>query len=95
MSSSQDILSEVLEIIRAMLCCPPGAVHSEAWFFADLGLSSIDLIVLGDRLDQHYATPLRFADSLSEVARAGVEDVTLGQLASFVELRLQQPNVGG
>jgi acyl carrier protein len=95
MSPSHDVLSDVLEIIRDMLCCPPSAVHADAWFFADLGLSSIDLIVLGDRLEEHYATPLRFADSLSEVARAGVEDVTLGQLASLVELRLQQPNVGG
>lgn len=91
MSSSRDVLGDVLTIVREMLSCPAGSVHADARFFADLGLSSIDIIVLGDRLEQHYARPLRFAEALPEMAKAGMDDVTLGQLASLVELRLAQP----
>jgi acyl carrier protein len=90
MATSQDVLSDVLAIIREMLNCPAGAVNAESRFFADLGLSSIDIIVVADRLEQHYSADLRFADALPELANSGIDDVTLGQLAALVELRLQQ-----
>jgi len=90
MSSSPDVLADVLRLVREMLNCSPSAVQPDSRFFGDLGLSSIDVIVLGDRLEQHYHRPLRFADALPELARAGYDDVTLTELAALVQLRLEQ-----
>lgn len=94
MKALPDVMSDLLLVVREMLNCPAGAVHPESHFFADLGLSSIDVIVVGDRLEQLYGTPLRFADALPELARAGVDDVTLAELAALVELCLRQPSPG-
>jgi acyl carrier protein len=89
MSTAPDVLDDVLRAVREMLNCSPSAVQPQSRFFGDLGLGSIDVIVLGDRLEEHYNRPLRFADALPELARAGYDDVTLAELAALVHMRLQ------
>ncbi len=64
---------------------------AESRFFAELGLSSIDAIVLSERLEQRFGRPLPFAEALAELARTGRDDVTMGEVAEFVQLQLRQP----
>jgi acyl carrier protein len=91
MNADDEVLMEVLAQVREMTQCDPLSLRAESRFFAELGLSSIDAIVLSERLEQRFGRPLQFADALAELARAGRDDVTLGEVAAFVRLQLHQP----
>ncbi len=65
-----------------------GAIGPETRFFADLGLASIDAVVLGETLQTHYGRPLPFGDLLADLGRRADRDLTLGELASFLRKNL-------
>jgi acyl carrier protein len=52
--------------------------------FGDLGLASIDLIVLGERLEQFYGRRLPFGPFLADLRNRGVDDLELGELVAFL-----------
>lgn len=62
-----------------------GEVGPQTRFLADLGLESLDLVVLGTSLQSRFG-PLPFAEFLAAMGRKPVEDrdVTLAELAGFV-----------
>jgi acyl carrier protein len=61
-----------------------GTLGPETRFFADLGLASIDAVVLGETLQAHYGRPLPFSDFLADLGRRADRDLTLGELAQFL-----------
>lgn len=63
---------------------------SETRVFADLGLASIDLVVLGEKLEQFYGRRLPFGPFLAGLRARGADDLELGELATFL-----QQHVGG
>lgn len=65
-----------------------GALGAETRFFADLGLASIDAVVLGESLQRHYGRPLPFADLLAELGRREDRDLTIGELVAFLQKHL-------
>jgi acyl carrier protein len=52
--------------------------------FGDLGLASIDLIVLGERLEQFYGRRLPFGPFLADLRNRGTDDMELGELVNFL-----------
>ena len=44
-----------------------GPITRETWFFADLGLASIDAVVLGETLDDRYGRKLPFGEMMAEL----------------------------
>ena len=62
---------------------PPVDLESKA--FADLGLASIDLVVLAERLELHYGKKLPFGLFLKGLRDRGADDVSLGDLVAFLE----------
>ena len=61
-----------------------GAIGPETRFFADLGLASIDAVVLGETLQAHYGKPLPFAELMAELGRREDRDLTIGELVAFL-----------
>lgn len=51
---------------------------------ADLGLTSIELVVLGERLEQYYGKRLPFGPFLAALRAKGADDLELGELVRFV-----------
>jgi acyl carrier protein len=68
----------------------PDPVGPETRVFADLNLASIDLVVLGEKLEQHYGRRLPFGPFLAGLRARGAADLDLGELATFL-----QQHVGG
>ncbi len=64
-------------------------ITPETRFFADLGLASIDAVVLGEELQEFYGQSLPFADLLAELGRREDRDVSVGELASFLHGNLK------
>ena len=61
-----------------------GPIDRETRFFADLGLASIDAVVLGEMLQEHYGRPLPFGELMAELGRREDRDLTRsGELAGF------------
>jgi acyl carrier protein len=61
-----------------------GPIRSETLFFADLGMASIDAVVLAETLEHHYGRKFPFQLFLSELGREGARDLQLGRLAAFL-----------
>jgi acyl carrier protein len=62
----------------------PVSVGSGTRVFNDLGFASIDLIVLGERLEQFYGRRLPFGPFLANLRNRGADDLELGELVSFL-----------
>jgi acyl carrier protein len=62
-----------------------GVIGPETYFLADLGLESLDIVVLGTMIQQEYGR-LPFAEYLEEIGRRPVEqrDITVADLVAFV-----------
>jgi acyl carrier protein len=62
-----------------------GTIGPETRFFADLGLASIDAVVLGETLSAHYARPLPFGELMADLGRRAQRDMTVGEVADFLD----------
>lgn len=62
----------------------PAAVGPETRIFADLGLASIDVVVLGERLEQFYGRRLPFGPFLAGLREKGADDLSIGELIAFL-----------
>ena len=67
-----------------------GTIDLGTRFFADLGLASIDAVVLGEMLQDHYGKPLPFGDLMAELGRRQDRDLTIGELADFLVRHLHE-----
>ena len=68
-----------------------GPIGRDTRFFADLGLASIDAVVLGEMLESHYGRKLPFGDLMAELGQRTDRDLRLGELVAFLETHLNQP----
>ncbi len=68
-----------------------GQITPETRFAADLGLASIDAVVLGEEIEVHYERKLPFHEFLAELGRQGAYDIEVGALARFLQKHLNQP----
>jgi acyl carrier protein len=67
----------------------PDEVGPETRVFADLGLASIDVVVLGERLEQYYGCRLPFGLFLAGLRARGADDIALGELVSFLQQHIK------
>ena len=63
----------------------PAAVGPDTRVFADLGLASIEVVVLGERLEQFYGRRLPFGPFLAGLRTRGADDLELGDLVAFLQ----------
>ena len=67
-----------------------GEIGPRTRFFADLGLASIDAVVLGETIEEHYGRKIAFNDFMADLGRRAVRDIALGELAAFLERELNR-----
>src|SRR6478752_10220393 len=65
-----------------------GEIGPETRFFADLGLASIDAVVLGEALQAHYNRALPFGELMADLGRRTDRDMSLGEMAEFLHRHL-------
>ena len=61
-----------------------GPIDRETLFFADLGLASIDAVVLGEELQAHYGQPIPFDQMMAELGSREDRDLRIGELSAFM-----------
>jgi acyl carrier protein len=87
--SRTSILEDVVAVLEKDLGVQSStAINEDTRFFADLGLASIDAVVLSERLQEHYARPLPFNDLMAEMGRKTERDLSIGELVEFLSTHL-------
>ena len=66
-------------------------ITAETRFFGDLGLVSIDAVVLGETLETYYGQKIPFQLFLTQLTESQVQDIVVGQLAEFLSSCLESP----
>lgn len=61
-----------------------GPIGPETRFFADLGLASIDAVVLGESLEERYGRKLPFGEMMAALGSRTDRDMRLGELVEFL-----------
>lgn len=94
MSMSRDqVLVEILELLNRVVGDWEfeGTVGANTRLFADLALESLDLVILGAKVQEHFGRTLPFTQLFAEIGQREVRDVTIGEWADFVAAHLAQP----
>jgi acyl carrier protein len=87
--SRTEILDDIIAILSEQTGVSfAGAISEETRFFADLGLASIDAVVLTEALQRHYGRTLPFHDLIAEVGRRTERDLAIGELVEFLAAHL-------
>jgi acyl carrier protein len=61
-----------------------GDIGPETLLFGDIGLVSIDAVILAEALEQFYERQFPFSTFLAEIGREGIGDIRLGRLVAFL-----------
>jgi acyl carrier protein len=96
--SDDRVLAEVLGLLEELAGDweYDGPIEPTTRFLGDLGLESLDLVVLGTMLQQRYGR-LPFTEYYAEIGRRPVEerDVTVAELVDFICTNRAAAPVGG
>jgi len=89
--SSTDILGHVREVLARLArdWDYPDDVGPDTRLFADLQFESLDLVVFGTSVQDHYARELPFAQLFTAIGESGSGDITVGEMAAFIERHLR------
>ena len=81
----QDVAEHVLQTLGQLASDweQDQAITPETWLFTDLGLQSLDAVVLGASLQQHYGKPIPYAELLADIGRRPVHDVSVNEWVDF------------
>lgn len=95
MKTQADVLQDLEEILRNFQGREySGVITADTSFFGDLGLASIDAVVLGETLQEKYNLSFPFHEFLAELRQQGAEDLTLGEIAGYLHQYLQAVKEG-
>ena len=91
MRTSDELLAALAEVVRQTFPDRdfPEPVDLATRVFADLGLASIELVVLAERLDAHFGRRLPFGTFLKGLREHGAEDIELGELVAFLQKHVE------
>jgi acyl carrier protein len=62
-------------------------VSAESRLFTEVGLESLDAVILGTAIQEHYQTPMPIAELLAEIGEQR-RDLTINELVDFVDTHL-------
>lgn len=84
-----EILGDIAAILSNRLGVQSaGSIDMDTRFFADLGLASIDAVVLSEAIQNHYNQRLPFNELMAEIGRRTDRDLSIGELVKFVSEHL-------
>jgi acyl carrier protein len=85
-TTSTQLLAEVLDMMNQLAGDweYDGPIEAETSLFGDLGLESLDLVVLGTSVQERYGR-MPFAEFFAEVGQRPEQDLSVGELVAFID----------
>ena len=92
---TNQILADVLGLLNASARDWEfdGEITADTWLVADLGFESLDLVVLGTTLQEHYKQTFPFPELFTAIGQSGRRDLSVGELVRFVHDHLPMRTV--
>ena len=86
MRTFEQIVADLADVLRRAFPDREysGLVGADTRVLGDLGLASIDVVVLAERLEQFYGRRLAFGPFLAGLRDRGADDLELGDLVEFL-----------
>ena len=91
----EQILADVLELLNSVVQDWEfeGPVGANTRVFADLAFESLDLVILGAKVQEHFGQTLPFPEFFAELGQRDIRDLTIGEWVDFIERNLRPPLV--
>jgi len=89
----EKILAEVLALLNSVVQDWEfeGAIGANTRVFADLAFESLDLVVLGSKVQERFGQTLPFPQLFAEIGQREVRDLTIGVWVDFIQRHIRQP----
>ncbi len=83
--SRDEVLTYVLNLLEQLAedWDYEGEVTPETLLFRGLNLQSLDVVVLGNSIVEHYNRPIPYADFLAEIGQREFNDVSVAEWVDF------------
>ena len=90
--SREQILDYVLQVLEELRSDWDYSVpvSARSRLVGDLTFESLDLVVLGTSIQEHFAAQIPFAEFLAEIGQRAQRDATVEELVEFVHRQLAQ-----
>lgn|SRR5262245_44995287 len=89
----EQILTDVLALLNSVVgdWDFDGSIDVDTRLFADLMFESLDVVVLGSKVQEHFGQTFPFPAFFAEIGQRDVRDLTIGEWVDFIERHLRQP----
>jgi acyl carrier protein len=89
----ETILAEVLALLNSVVQDWEfeGPLGANTRVFADLAFESLDLVVLGSKVQERFGQTLPFPQLFAEIGQREVRDLTIGEWVDFIHRHIRQP----
>lgn len=87
--TDHDLLAELRLIFQEEMGVDPMTpIDLETMFFGDLGLASIDAVVLGEAIQARFGRVLPYDRLMAEIGARSQRDLAVSELVEFLRLHL-------
>ena len=88
----EQILADVLELLNSVVRDWEfeGPLGANTRLFADLAFESLDLVVLGANVQEHFGQTFPFPEFFAEIGQREVRDLTIGEWVDFIQRHLRE-----
>ena len=92
MKTREDVMEDVLTLLSKVSedWEFTGKVTPETRFFADLGLASLDVVVLGTAIQEHYGRVFPFMEFFAQLGEKQVPDIPVTEWVDFIHRHLME-----
>jgi acyl carrier protein len=70
-------------------------IGPDTLLFSEMGLDSLDLVVLGTGMQEHYNQQMPFAEFLAAIGERGQRDVSIAELVEFIDAQMNSQAPAG
>jgi acyl carrier protein len=90
--SREQIMADVLALLRKLAGDweYTGDITPQTRFFGDMGLRSLDVVVLGTAIQEQYKQVLPFVKLFAQVGQRAVPDMPVGEWVDFIAENIQE-----
>jgi acyl carrier protein len=92
----EQILAKVVELLNSVAGDWEfeGPIGAKTRVFADLAFESLDLVVLGSKIQEHFGQTFPFPEFFAQIGQREVRDFTIGEWVDFMERHLSPAAAG-
>jgi acyl carrier protein len=88
--SREEIEADVVALLRQLAddWDYSGEITAETYLGADMGFESLDIVVLGTAIQEHYGKVMPFTDFFAEIGQREQRDIAIREWVDFIYIHL-------